>query len=61
MSRRRPLRLSEVTPATWRAFEHGQFEKDYARWMDAQEKGDAERDERERRQEVDDDEMRGLR
>jgi len=33
-----------VTPATWRAFEHGQFEKDYARWMDEQIRGDDARD-----------------
>ena len=44
MNRRRPLRFSEVTPATWRAFEHGQFEKDYARWMDEQIRGDDARD-----------------
>lgn len=41
---KRPLRFSEVTPATWRAFESGQFERDYARWMDEQHEGDARRD-----------------
>jgi len=45
MNRKRPLlRFGDMTLDKWRAFEHGQFEKDYARWMDEQIRGDDARD-----------------
>jgi hypothetical protein len=60
---RRPVRFSDLTssPERWREFETNANERAYSRYMAELEEGDAARDERERRQEVDDDEMRGLR
>jgi len=60
---RRPVRFGDLTSSRerWREFETSANERAYSRYMAEQERGDAERDERERRREVDDDEMRGLR
>jgi hypothetical protein len=57
---RRRVRLSDLQRErrAWDAFEHSAEEAAYRRWMADQEAGDDERDAREARQEVSDDDER---